>query len=121
MALHPPGEAGHGYQCGPLRPDWGEGWADLRCDVCAATWVGPIGEPCEWCIRLAEDLCRWQAETVLRPPDDIDPDMHPTELRRRRDAWAQRLLVAVEAGLVSRQQAKGVATRWWQRVTGGSD
>lgn len=47
-------ELGHGAQAGVLRPDHGDGWAELRCDNCGAGWVGVIGEPCGWCADRLE-------------------------------------------------------------------
>jgi hypothetical protein len=100
---------GHGQQTGILRPEYGDGWAELLCDECDATWVGPIGEPCNWCATALENMRRWQAERDLTPPD-IDP------ADERYDAvmttWGQRLRRAVEAGRVTEQQARNA----WERV-----
>jgi len=85
------------------------GYTALQCDTCEATWVGPEGEPCEWCRTALEHLQQWQAELTLTPPDhDPDDRNRPDALK----AWAQRLAVAVEAGLVTRQQAE----RAWKRA-----
>jgi hypothetical protein len=32
------------------RPDHGDGYHDLRCVACDATWVGPTFQHCPWCI-----------------------------------------------------------------------
>ena len=47
---------GHGRQAGPLRTEWGDGWAELKCDRCGAGWTGPIGEECGWCAKLIVDV-----------------------------------------------------------------
>lgn len=97
---------GLGRQSGTLRPDWGEGWADLTCDTCGAGWTGPIGEPCGYCDAAEERQRRWQAEIVMRPPDgDPDDEHHPA----RMTAWGQRLKRAASVGLITEQQAR---TAW---------
>lgn len=35
---------------------WPPGWRTLRCTVCAASWVGPLGEGCGWCERVYLDM-----------------------------------------------------------------
>lgn len=50
------GGIGWGRQCGRLRPDWGPRYADLCCTICFATWTGPVGEACSWCIDRREAL-----------------------------------------------------------------
>lgn len=35
---------------------WPTGWAVLACLLCAASWVGPVGESCSWCERRVGDL-----------------------------------------------------------------
>ncbi|MDA2979404.1 MAG: hypothetical protein O3B42_06560 [Actinomycetota bacterium] len=79
-------------------------YADLQCTKCNATWVGPIGETCSWCIDSVDRMQRWQAEKVLIAPEN------PTEGALR--AWAQRLKVAVQAELVTADQAR----RAWQKA-----
>lgn len=46
---------GRGHQVGTLRPKLGDGYAQLQCDACAATWTGPPGEVCEYCAPDAHD------------------------------------------------------------------
>ncbi len=50
-----PSSGGHGQQTGPMRPDWGDRHAELTCDHCGATWVGPIGETCGWCVKAVDE------------------------------------------------------------------
>ena len=102
---------GVGLQDGPLRRDWGGGYADLRCVACAATWVGLSGEACWWCARSHEIMCEWQAELVLRPPDiSRDGARYDTAMK----AWAHRLANAVKAGVVDRKLAVAV---WHREVS----
>lgn len=99
---------GHGYQVGPLRPDWGPRWADLACDQCDATWTGPIGEPCWYCARQRQLMFDYQAEATLTSPD-TDPDdiNYPKALK----AWAERMNTAVEAGIITDRDASGAYRR----------
>lgn len=93
---------GIGLQDGPLRRDWGDGYADLRCCGCSATWVGISGESCWWCARSHAVLCEHQAELVLRPPDiSRDDARFDTAMK----AWAHRLANAVKAGVVDEKRA----------------
>lgn len=102
---------GRGLLSGRPRLDCGEGWAELRCPFCDATWVGPIGEVCEYCRSQNENMRRWQAEIVLRPPEhDIDDPRRESAMR----AWAGRLRRAVESGLTTKEQAY----RAWRREVG---
>ncbi len=101
---------GRGAQAGPMRPDYGHRWADLRCDQCGATWVGVIGEPCWWCRRSYEITLEHQAELVLTPPD-LDPDLNDAARTAALEAWAERLAVAVKAGVISEGEARGAMKR----------
>ena len=100
---------GVGEQCGPARVEWGDGIYELSCTVCTATWVGPIGEPCQWCERAD---ARMRAETVrmlLRRPD-VDPaDGRYDDVIT---AWGKRLARAVSTGLID----DGTARRAWKRA-----
>jgi hypothetical protein len=57
---------GFGEQVGRRRFDYGERYAELGCNVCGASWVGPIGEACIWCERRAERRARWRVEGARR-------------------------------------------------------
>lgn len=99
---------GWGLPTGPIADT---GSADLECSLCAATWIGPAFMSCPWCLRAVADMRRWQAELVLTPPDTLPHDI------RYRDAmttWADRLVNAVKADLITREQAE----RTWQRAVG---
>lgn len=104
---------GRGRQYGPLRPEWGEGWAELRCDLCSYEWVGPVAESCSRCPALLARDHAWQAELVLRPPD-VEPDDRNRDDRLR--AWAERLARAVKAELISADRARGALEREVQRA-----
>jgi hypothetical protein len=100
---------GHGQQTGILRPEYGDGWAELQCDQCDATWVGPIGEPCNWCATALDNMRKWQAEKVLEAPDvDVDDERYEGVML----GWRERLRVAVAAELISDRQARNA----WERV-----
>jgi hypothetical protein len=88
---------GIGRQAGPLRPDYGPDWAELACDQCSATWVGRIGDPCDWCEKALERMRQWAGEDALRPPE-VDPD--DIRYDARMAAWAGRLRRAVSVGLI---------------------
>lgn len=100
---------GRGRQAGPTRPDWGERWAELRCDLCGYEWVGRLLEWCERCPDLLDRNRRWQAELVLRGPafDDVDDAYRADRL----SAWAERLACAVDAGIISEAQARAALAR----------
>jgi hypothetical protein len=93
---------GRGQQFGLMQPDYGPTCADLRCDQCSATWVGNPGDPCWWCWRRYQAMVEGTAALVLAPPD-VDPDdrTYPQVLI----AWGERLNRAIEAGLISVEEA----------------
>lgn len=92
------GVIGYGLPDGPWQ----------RCIRCGATWDGHIGQACRWCWREYESLLRLSAEAVLVPPT-VDPDdaRHPDALA----AWAKRLTVAVQAELITEQDARSAMQR----------
>ncbi len=99
---------GYGEQHGRRRPDWGYSYADLKCNLCGATWVGPIYERCTWCEDALDRMRQWQAEMLL-DPDLPDPD--DARYKAACGAWAQRLGRAVNSELVTVQQAIGALQR----------
>jgi hypothetical protein len=111
---YPPGQSGastrhaldgHGQQAGILRPEYGDGWAELQCDECDATWVGPIGEACNWCATALDNMRRWQAEKVLEAPEvDVEDANYLTAVER----WRERLHRAAsdDAGLITPERAR---------------
>jgi hypothetical protein len=62
----------NGQQVGPLRPDYGPGWAELGCTTCGATWVGRIGDTCGWCIKALDEPRT--SKLRLAPPPDVHLD-----------------------------------------------
>jgi hypothetical protein len=88
---------------------------DLRCRVCGATWVGAPGESCDWCARRHENLIAGQRTLVLMEPE-IDIDAHEKDLRLQMEAWQARLLVAIEAQLVTAGEADNVVQVWAEKV-----
>lgn len=99
---------GVGVQHGATRNDFGPHYVDLQCNACEATWVGVVGDACEWCARSYRVMIDHQVELVLAPPDvDLDDQRRSDMLA----GWADRLWVAVEAGLIVRRQAEQVLQR----------
>lgn len=96
-------DGGVGLPSGRQHPEYGPGIEDLTCCRCEATWAGTPGDPCWWCQRAHEIMADYQADLVRRPPD-VDPeDLH---YEARMDAWADRLVVGVRAGVISAEQAE---------------
>lgn len=91
-----------GMPCGLQRPEFGPNIHDLQCVTCEATWCGVPGDPCWWCERATQRQIDHQIDLLLAVPD-IDPDDDNYELRM--DSWADRMVVGVEAGLITQQQA----------------
>lgn len=79
------------------------------CPACGATWLGEWPD-CRWCADAEANQRRWQAELVLQPPD-VDPD--DITYDGVMTGWADRLAVAVEAGLIDRRKAEAA----WERAT----
>jgi hypothetical protein len=119
---------GTGRQRGPLRLDYGPTWADLECDVCGATWVGELDDPCGWCedraARDLQDVRRailwpdWSIPQGERYDDlsELDRLVWDTTRGIRRGAavehaWAERLRQAVEAGIITPAEAEAVINR----------
>ena len=92
------GVIGYGLPDGPWQ----------RCIRCGATWDGHIGQACRWCWSEYDSLLRLSVEAVLTPPDvDHDDKRHPDALA----AWAKRLAVAVQAELITEQDARTAMKR----------
>jgi hypothetical protein len=99
------GGIGWGRQCGPLRPDWGDDWAELECTICRAGWVGPIGEPCGWCLRTHDLLLEAHRRVLLWPTaEQLDGDM-------KRADWARRLAGAVVHDVIAEHEARAALAR----------
>ena len=99
---------GVGVQAGPRRPDRGPEYVELECVACGAGWVGALFERCGWCAQALERMQNWQAQLALTPPD-VDPD--DRSLAERMDAWAQRMATAVQAEIITEDQARAAWNR----------
>lgn len=84
--------------------------ASVRCTSCGATWKGATGDRCGWCAQSYAIMLDHQADIVLTPPD-FDVDMHDDEIERRMVAWAERLERAVEADIVTHDEAERALRR----------
>lgn len=100
---------GRGQIAGHLHPEYGPNVYSLRCDSCGAGWCGEPGEPCAWCARDLEQLRADQRRDLLRPDWLPDPDDRRWESALR--TLAERLVRAVEAGLVTDSEARAAISR----------
>lgn len=94
---------GRWLQSGRLRPDFGPGFADCECPACGATAVALVGSACGYCDLARERLAGWQAALTLAPPEIDRDDRRRAGVLR---GWAERLAVAVEAGIVTDDEAR---------------
>jgi hypothetical protein len=99
---------GRGRQFGIMRPEYGPLCANLRCDQCSAGWVGNPGDPCWWCWRRYQSIVEETTALALTPPD-VDPDDRTYDAVM--GAWVDRMAVAIEAGIITREEA----TRAYER------
>jgi hypothetical protein len=125
------GFAGIGVQAGPLRSDYGAGWAELRCVACSAEWVGVLFDPCPWCQHSSDLLLEQQRRLLLYPDwlesvrqgpryDDLDDvgraiwDATRGQPRGHGSlaAWLVRLARAVDVGLITQPEADAAADRY---------
>lgn len=116
------------------RPDHGEECFDLRCVACGATWVGAAFDPCGWCERERERLVADQRRQLLDPPwlasdagdprydelSALDQAVWDRTRGQRRDAdsleiWVGRLARAVEAGVITEDEARRAVDRYDRR------
>jgi hypothetical protein len=86
----------------------------LQCDQCNAEWTGTPGDPCNYCALQHAYAIQWQAEIILTPPD-IDPDYNNRHTTQNK--WGKRLRRAVEADIITLQQARNA---WAKATTNGS-
>lgn len=99
---------GFGRQIGPSRADWGPDFADLQCDVCEATWTGPIGESCSYCAQWLDLATETQRQRLLWPDlPDPQSDRHYPALQ----TWAKQLAAAVAEQIITEHQARAA----WDR------
>lgn len=103
--------AGIGLPIGPINND---GEAPLQCVACDATWTGPTFTDCPWCLEAAARQRRQQAELVLKPPDI---DTNDASYQAALLAWIDRLVTAVKADIITRQQAERALRRTHIRVS----
>lgn len=103
------GGIGRWTQAGALRGDFGAGFADCRCRTCTATAVAIVGRVCDYCVGHVERLATWQAEQVLTAPDFDSDDRDGDRMLK---AWADRMVVAVQAGIVTETAVRRV----WDRT-----
>lgn len=90
-------------QFGRARPEYGADQFEVGCPVCAATWVGRVGDPCGWCADADARQRRYQMELTLTPPE-VDPRLDAYEGAMAE--WARRLARAVEVGLIDAGAAR---------------
>lgn len=80
----------------------------VACDQCGATWRGPIGEHCSYCVTALMAMQDAQRSVLLRPDlPDPDDERRPAAMR----GWVERLARAVTAGLLERHQAEAAIRR----------
>lgn len=95
--------AGVGIQAGARRPEYGPGFADLRCAACSATWVSIIGDLCPWCRASWESLVDHQAALLLTPPDVEVEDVNYDAIML---GWAERIARAVDVEILTDHEAR---------------
>jgi hypothetical protein len=88
---------------GMTRPEHGPGMADCRCVSCGATMVAHVGDPCAYCAVAVEKMTGWQRQMVLDPEL---PDVADVRYDGACRGWAERLAVAVAAGIVTEHEAR---------------
>ena len=81
----------------------------LTCDKCAATWTGHGGQLCPWCHGTYARQLRYQREALLRPTLDVEPD--DRNYRRAVKSHSERVIRALEVGLVTPDEARKVVRR----------
>jgi len=110
----PEGFNGRGRIVTAEHSEFGPGNFGLECDQCGATWTGEPDRQCAYCLRSYELMVDHQAAMVLRPPT-IQPTS--SDYLAHMQAWSERLLRAVEAGLVDADAADAA----WRREVGRND
>lgn len=115
------------------RPDHGPGFHTRLCTTCGAGWVGHVDDGPEWCPWCEEAAARQVADQrrlLLAPPwlrsdggsvryDDLSEVDRAVWDRTRGqsrgehsvEAWTDRLVRAVEAGLISEDEARRATRR----------
>lgn len=114
------------------RPDFGDGWHERVCAVCSASWVGHErdGDWCAWCEASDARQRALERRLLLDPPwlrtsagdprydalSDLDRAVWDRTRGQSRGtdsvvAWAARLRRAVEAELITRNEAERAMRR----------
>lgn len=97
-------DGGIGLPNGQQRPEIGPAMEDLECCACGARWVGTAGEQCTWCMRARLATITHQARLALAPPNTTE------ELALK--AWNARMRTAIDAGIITKDQARQA----WKRT-----
>lgn len=87
------------------RPEHGPGMCECKCNVCGATAVAEVGQPCDWCAEHRRQLILASTAQMLIAPD-IDPDEQ--RYTNAIDAWGERLARNEAAGLITEAQIDAV-------------
>jgi hypothetical protein len=88
---------------------------EVECVTCHATWTGGAWERCSWCAWAEENQREAQRTLVLLEPD-YDVDETEKELQNRIEAWSARLAIAIQAGLVTADEADNAVETWVRKV-----
>lgn len=93
-------------QVGGARPDHGPDQFEVGCPACDATWIGRVGSACWYCAQRDARIVAEQRALLLAGPGDIVGELHAVF-----ESWRQRLLRAVEAEVLTRDEVRDVWTR----------
>jgi hypothetical protein len=74
-------------------PTHGVGMWWMECNVCGATWVGPVEDECGWCLRR-----------YLRAMTDERVALLTRRPHETQGEWAARLVGGLRRGVISRIQ-----------------
>lgn len=112
----------------PISPADPVGDHPLRCNLCGAGWWGRPMARCHWCTSAVETMLEDQRRRLLHPDwaedqgdryDELSPADRLVWDRTRSisrgsgsvEAWTKRLLEAVDAGIVTRDEADAALRR----------
>lgn len=80
----------------------------LQCFICQATWTGPEGQTCPWCLRRDERMREEHVTIVTRPPENIT--------RETMKAWKDRMKIQVDAGNINEEEMEHAIRRALARL-----